>query len=135
MQTARIWTGFLLGASWVLSGCGGNDGMATVAGSVTLDGKPIETGAILFVPLDGKAPTAGGNVTNGQYSVRVPLGAMKVSISAPKVVGKKKLYDTPDSPEMPITVEALPARYNAQTELQVTVTARTAPQNFELRSQ
>ena len=33
-----------------------------------------------------------------------------------KVVGKKKMYNTPDSPEMPVTAELLPAKYNDKSD-------------------
>jgi hypothetical protein len=117
-----------------LTGCGGDRKLVTVAGSVTLDGEPVESGAILFVPVDGNAQTTGGEIRNGRYSVQVPPGVMKVSLSAPKVVGRKKIYPTPNSPEMPVTVEALPARYNEQTELTIEVTARGNRQDFRLES-
>jgi hypothetical protein len=52
----------------------------------------------------------------------------------PKVVGTKKIYDTPDSPVMPITVEALPARYNEETELKIDVKPGTNTQDFHLKS-
>jgi hypothetical protein len=115
-----------------LGGCAQKDGH--VSGAVTLDGQPVEDGAILFVPVDGTTSTAGGQIKGGRYSVRVPPGSMKVSISAPKVVGKKKIYPTPNSPEMPITVEALPARYNERTELRLDVHAGANRKDFELRS-
>lgn len=134
MQKATTWAGCCLVAALVLSGCDGKPGMATVAGTVTLDGKPVPVGSILFVPVDGQSPTAGGSIQNGRYSVQVPLGRMKVSLSVPKVVGKKKIYPTPNSPEMPITEEALPAKYNEQTDLQVDVNARTKRQDFVLLS-
>jgi hypothetical protein len=35
---------------------------------------------------------------SGKFSSEVPIGESKVEIRVPKVVGKKKLYDTPDSP-------------------------------------
>src|SRR4051794_2441013 len=95
----------------ILAGCG--DGkMATVSGTVQLDGQPVKDGAISFIPADGQGPTAGSMVKDGQYSAQVPIGLMKVSLSAPKVVGHKKVYATPNSPEMPVTAEAIPARYN-----------------------
>jgi hypothetical protein len=105
-----------------------------VRGFVDVDGNPVESGAILFVPVDGQTPTAGGTIKEGRYSVRVPITAMKVSISMPKVVGTKKIYDTPDSPVMPITVEALPARYNEETELKIDVKSGTNTQDFHLKS-
>ena len=53
-----------------LTGCGGDSKMATVSGAVTLDGNPVETGAITFVPANGNAPTAGGQIKDGRYSVQ-----------------------------------------------------------------
>jgi hypothetical protein len=107
---------------------------AEVSGTVTVDGQLIESGAIRFDPVDGQTPTAGGLIKDGRYSVRVPITTMKVSISAPKVVGKKKIYaDQPNSPEMPITVEALPARYNEKTELRLEVKPGVNPKDWELQ--
>lgn len=103
----------------LLSGCG--DGAAEVRGKITYDGKAIEAGAIQFVPVDGKSRTAGSVITNGEYSARVPIGLMKVSISGSKTVGTKKLYNTPNSPEMPLKVEALPEKYNQDTTLEYEV--------------
>src|SRR3712207_1507458 len=82
--------GSLLLALVILSGCGGQN-MAEVKGAVKLDGQPID-GAIQFDPVDGKAKTTGGPIKAGQFSVKVPVGTMKVSITSPKIVGKKKLY-------------------------------------------
>jgi hypothetical protein len=124
--------GGVLAALLALAGCGGGK-TAQVNGTVKVDGKPVESGAIMFVPVDGKTSTAGGEIKDGRYSVQVPVGAMKVSISAPKVVGKKKVYPTPNSPEMPVTKEALPARYNEQTELRLDVKPGTNPKDFDLQ--
>ena len=119
----------------VLAGCQADEGMTTLEGSVTLDGKPLPLGSISFSPVDGQTPTAGGEIKEGRYSVRVPVGEMKVSLSAPKIIGKKKLYPAEDSPEMPITVEALPARYNETTELRLIVKAGPNQKDFPLQSE
>jgi hypothetical protein len=116
----------------LLAGCDGGPPMGDVSGKVTYEGKIVEIGDITFIPVDGKTPTAGAPIENGQYRARVPVGLMKVSISAPRVVGKKKLYNSKDSPEMPITEEGLPARFNKETELQFEVQAGTNTKNFEL---
>ncbi len=135
MRSIRlVWDPWLLFVVFGLSGCGSDDSMAKVAGTVTLDGQPVEAGAILFVPVDGTAQTTGGEIKDGRYSVRVPPGAMKVSITAPKVIGKKKIYPTPDSPEMPVTVEAIPGKYNEQTELTIEVTSGANEKKFDLQS-
>jgi hypothetical protein len=90
----------------------------TLSGQVTVDDAPAKTGSIAFFPVSGQGTTAGAAIADGRYSVEVPLGAMKVEIRVPKVVGERKLYDTPDSPVKPLMAESLPARYNDATELE-----------------
>jgi hypothetical protein len=85
-------------------------------------------------PADGQAPVTGGEVKDGHYSVRAPFGVMKVSISAAKVVGHRKIYPTPNGPEIPVTAEALPARYNQRTELVLEVKPGTVSKDWELKS-
>src|SRR5262249_50355612 len=83
----------------------------TVKGAVRFDGVPVAEGSISFVPVDGKTRTAGGAIKDGKYDTRVPVGLMKVFINTPKVVDKRKLYDTPNSPTRPIYVETLPENH------------------------
>ena len=59
---------------------------------------------------------------------------MKVSISGAEGCRKKKIYPTPDSPEMPVTVEAIPAKYNERTELTIEVTSGANEKEFDLQS-
>jgi hypothetical protein len=136
MQRGRAFCGF--GGVFVsllsLVGCGG-DGMSEVSGSVKVDGKSLEKGAITFFPVDGKASTTGGTISGGQYSVRVPAGTMKVTISAPKFNRKKKLYpDDPKSPEMDLYDELLPIKYSdhERTELRLEVTGGKVSKDWEL---
>ena len=52
----------------------GNDGKtALVSGTVEIDGKHLESGTMLFMPVDGQTPTAGGAIKNGRYSSACPL--------------------------------------------------------------
>jgi hypothetical protein len=127
-----VWAGAPLVAVLCLAGCDDRR-TAEVHGTVQVDGKPLEAGAILFVPVDGKTATTGGPIKDGRYSVRVPVGTMKVSISAAKVVGMKKVYDTPDSPQRPVMEEALPERYNEKTELQIEVRPGRNQEDFNLQ--
>jgi hypothetical protein len=104
-----------------------------VTGMIRVDGKPLEKGAITFISADGQAGTAGGEIKNGRYSVRVPVGRMKVVISMPVEDKKKKLYPTADSPEMWMYREGLPARYNEKTELELDVKSGTIQKDWELQ--
>jgi hypothetical protein len=123
----------LLVALLVLPGCG-DKSTSQVSGLVKFDGQAIPEGAISFYPVDGKTRTAGGQIKDGNYSVKVPVATMIVRISMPKVVGKKKLYNAPNSPERPLTAEALPARYNSQSELKLDVTPGEMHKDWDLTS-
>jgi hypothetical protein len=96
-------------------GCSSNNDETLVTGVVTVDGKPAEHGAITFFPVDGKARTTGTKIIGGKYNANVPMGLQKVEIHVPKVIGRKKLYNTPDSLMEDITDESLPAKYNSQS--------------------
>lgn len=113
-------------------GCGPESNMATVTGNVTIDGTPAENGSISFIPVDGMSSTAGASITNGKFTSEAPIGESKVEIRVPKVVGKKKLYDTPESPIQNVMAEVLPAKYNESTELRFTAQKGKNEKNFEL---
>jgi hypothetical protein len=117
-----------------LVGCSGRSNRGVVTGTVTFDGQPLKSGTIRFIPADGRTPTSDAIITDGKYRADVPLGEKRVSISAPKIVGKRKAYDTLDSPTVDIVEELLPAKYNAQSELKLTVQAGKQSHDFELKS-
>ncbi len=125
----------LLGVSFLQgAGCSKSATTAEVSGMVTVDGEPAKAGAIGFFPVDGKSPTAGGKIEAGKYSTQVPFGESKVEIRVSKVVGQKKLYDTPNSPVQPIMKEVLPEKYNDQTELRIDVQPGTNNKDFDLKT-
>ena len=72
------------------AGCDGGGATATVSGTVTYAGVPVEEGTIQFTPKSGKGSVVGGTVSGGKFSVaNVGLGPMAVfvSSSAPSVAG------------------------------------------------
>jgi hypothetical protein len=65
----------------VATGCGGHS-TGTVSGNVTYDGQPLKKGIVTFSPADGRGPSAGGAVSEGQYRVEnVAVGKMIVHIT------------------------------------------------------
>lgn len=119
----------------VLVGCGlSSESMAVVKGKVTIDGQPANDGTISFVPVGQKYPSARGSIAAGQYQQSVPSGAYKVMISSQRVIGKTRMYNSPDSATRKTTEEILPARYNDQTELQIEVGSEITEYNFDLSS-
>jgi hypothetical protein len=132
MRFRNGWGIATLALAMVAIGCSSEAPQAELTGTVTYDGTPIADGAITFQPKDGQSSSAGSLIKDGQYSCKVPPGTSTVSITASKQVGKKKLYNTPNSPEMPITKELLPAKYNEKTELTYDAVPGKHVKNFDL---
>ena len=130
-RTLRAASAALAVALLAVVGCGPGDNMADVSGTVSYNGEPVADGSISFTPADGKTPTAGGNVKDGKYSCKVPVGPMKVSVTSAKEVGRKKLYGK-DGPDMPVMKEVLPEKYNMKTELTYEVKAGSQVKDFPL---
>jgi hypothetical protein len=115
-------------------GCNSGSAKAKIHGKVTLDGQPVPNGSIAFIPNDGKGQTAGALIKDGSYETELSVGSMRVEIRYAKVVGKRKLYDTPDSPTVDTTEEQIPAKYNTQSQLTETISKDKREVNFDLKS-
>ncbi|QDU88922.1 hypothetical protein Pla175_23060 [Pirellulimonas nuda] len=103
-------------------GCGGpKEGFAIVRGAVIVDGAPVDAGKISFFPLGGAANPVGTGISQGKYVIEVPIGESRIEVRVSKVVGEKRLYNTPDSPVRKIFAESLPDKYNNESELQIDV--------------
>lgn len=124
----------LIACTATILGCTADSKHGTVTGTVMLDGQPLASGLIRFTPSDGNTATADATIENGKFTAVVPIGDKTIWISAPKVVGKRKTYNTPDSPTIDVVQELLPARYNSQTTLKCTVTPGSQQPTFELTS-
>jgi hypothetical protein len=113
------------------AGCGGDNlPREGVAGSVTVEGKPLKSGVITFVPSGPDVPTQGGApVVDGKYSIPraqglVP-GKYKVVLSSGEGTPEKKVDSANDMPGMPPVPakEVIPPQYGANTVLEANVTA------------
>lgn len=126
---------FATAALLAFTGCSESTTHGTVQGTVTLDGEPLPEGVVRFVPTDRSTGTASAAITNGEYSATVPIGLNRLEFSAPKVTGKQKMYETPDSPTVDVVTELIPERYNLQSELQLQVDSGTSQHSNELLSE
>src|SRR5262245_39091276 len=107
-----------LTAIWAVSGCSKGPAVGTVTGEVTFDGQPVKDGHVTFTPVDGKGQTGGAKIVDGKFKAeQVPALKMKVELHGNKVIGKRKAYDTPESPVFDEVVELLPPKYNVNSEL------------------
>ena len=108
----------------VLSGCGGSGAdREAISGAVTLDGKPLESGSILFTP-EGPGSTGGGEIENGQYSLSRELGlspgSYRVQIQSWRPTGRT-IRDAASGETFDDLVSIIPPRYNERSELKASI--------------
>ena len=131
----RSWSvALLLFIMTALAGCSEDQPTGTINGTVNLDGQPLSEGIVSFVPVDGKTGTASAPIKDGQFQATVPVTEMKLMFSAPKVVGKKKMYNTPDSPTVDEVLELIPPRFGANSKLTIHVKKGKQSEKFDLES-
>jgi hypothetical protein len=110
-------------------GCSDPSGLQPVSGTVSFQGKPLDQGAIQFLPLDGSHTESGAGIKDGRYSIPaengLAPGKYKVTVFSYDETGAK----VPDNTTMPgDTVgvqfkERIPAKYNTDTILKAEVVA------------
>jgi hypothetical protein len=131
-------------AALVVTGCGAKGLQRTqVAGKVTLDDKPLADGRIRFVPIgQTHGPAWGAVIKDGAYETAgqgVPAGTLLVQIEAHRTAaGFPAAREAAGGVDMggPPQEQYLPARYNSQSELQITIEPGSGrvTQDFSLKS-
>ncbi len=114
-----------------LTGCGSPKTTATVAGAISLDGAPLDNGAISFYPIGGgdAAATHSAGATIGND------GRYQAELASSRVVGQRKAYeDIADSPLEDILEEVVPPQYNIASELVHDIELGTKTLDFSLVS-
>lgn len=122
----------LVGSACLLAtGCGGNSNLASVRGTVTLNGQPLSKAFLTFIPQGGAgSPSYGKTDESGRYEMRFTdsdygawLGRNLVRISTADAI----------SPEKTIP-ERVPPAYNKNSDLYRTVEKGKNQFDFELQS-
>lgn len=119
-------------------GCGGGIAIerADVTGKVTLDGQPLESGSVTFLPTKIKTGVpATAEIKNGVFSLTAENGATvgsnRVEITSIKKTGKVSNFDGIQTEE---TVQIIPAKFNSESELTTEVKAGANQPEFALTS-
>lgn len=122
------------------SGCGSStaDLRASIEGTVTLDGKPLEMGRIKFVPIDGTpGPVAGGQIKNGTYKIDAAkgpaIGRNRVEINSTIKTGRQITGMTGEMVDE--VTEGIPQQYNADSTLESEIRKGVNQLDFELSSE
>jgi hypothetical protein len=128
----------------ILPGCGGGSEYEgppryALSGKVTLGGEPVDGGVIAFIPPTEDGYTASGVITGGQYSIREGQGANegshRVEIRWSKPTGKKRLDIEDTGQEIEVVAEAIPLKYNEQSELTAEVSESQTSFDFPLTTE
>jgi hypothetical protein len=133
----RRWTGlfsFSLFTLLAAIGCGG-DSRFEITGSVSYQGRPIESGSIDFQPLEDAASSGSASISNGRYTIPQKLGLTpgKYRVSITTVGAKPQAKDVPPgSGDATPPKEKLPEKYNSQSTLTYQVVSGKNEANFNL---
>jgi len=65
----------------VTTGCSQGPPKFEVSGNVTLDGEPITTGSVMFMPADGSRDVSRGDIADGRYTLECVAGEKIVQIA------------------------------------------------------
>ena len=125
------------------AGCGAQDGpqRAAVTGNITMDGKPLESGVVRFIPVgENKGPSASATISTGSYHLSDAdgpvVGTNRVEVQAIDYMG----FDLDDEAAFAAKAEGrnrrimknpIPPRYNRQSELSVDVKGDAEVQTFD----
>jgi hypothetical protein len=90
----------------VLLGCSQKFPTAPVSGTITYKGQPVSFGKVSFMDAQGRA--GWGDIHDGQYSLRAPVGDCKVRIES------RDLEPPPDSKK---AKQARPGMYIGQSHI------------------
>ena len=112
-------TGLMVLAALLICGCGGGPKLYTVTGTVTYQGKPVQSGQIVFADATTTGPTATAAIKDGQYKIRCTAGDKKVRITATQETGK--MVEGAMGATYPETIDLIPPQYNTATTLQCKV--------------
>ena len=106
-----------------LSGCSSNDRLG-VSGTIAVNGKPIESGAISFRPAPGNSgSSSGGQIRQGRFQLTAQRGLVPgkylVAVQAFQPTGRT----IKDGQSGQMVAEQAEVKYNEAGKLEATVTA------------
>ena len=116
--------------SLLLVGCG--DGLATVEGTATFNGEPLNSAMIVLEPTDGKGPVSGANVEGGKFQIeKVFPGEKLIRIYASYPAGESKNIDNPAEPIVRME-ELLPEDWHLKSTRKMNVVAPRTEETFTI---
>jgi hypothetical protein len=132
----------LLGCTMVLAlGCGGGKKIVPVSGTITMNDKPLVGATVTFLPIPDPGSVEAGDTSvgktneKGEYTLVSSKGKNGAQVGKHRVSVSIQETKRGESEERDRTVEKLPKRYNADTELTFEVpSGGTDKADFPLKS-
>lgn len=125
MQVLYRSAGFVAALALVaLVGCGpGGPDIATVEGTVTMDGKPLANAAVVFIPEAGGRPAGSRTDAEGKYNLNFSGGRKGTipGVNKVRISTKSDPSEDADGNPVPAAPETIPMEYNQETTLTFTV--------------
>ena len=128
--------GLLMIALMLQVGCGpSGPEIASVQGTVTMDGKPLPNAIIMFVP-EGGRPSVSETDANGKYVLEFSGGRKGAIPGINRVeINTGRLAYEKDGKNYPAVKESVPVQYNRLTTLEFNVEAgKNNTADFALKS-
>jgi hypothetical protein len=118
----------------VILGCG-PDGpeVATVEGTVTLGGEPLDGALVMFQPSNGR-PSAGRTDAEGHYTLVYSPGR-EGALPGEHTVTISTFQEGSSEDGTPKIIERVPVQYNLETELTEKVEAGANQIDFDLKAE
>jgi hypothetical protein len=108
-----------------------------VTGTVTLDNKPLTTGSIAWIPIEGtQGPGGGGGINNdGKYEINRGLrpGKYRIEIRSTITINRKVRNPTIPSEFIDEEVSVIPEQYNTKSNLIREIGPGSNVFNFDLQ--
>ncbi|MHC4180647.1 MAG: hypothetical protein ACYSWU_24370 [Planctomycetota bacterium] len=126
-------------------GCGGPGDPCSLTGQVTFNGRPLGEGDLRLDPIE-ETPGPGGSakIIGGRYEIPRDAGMLagkhRVRVTATRATGR--MVENPDAflgpvagpAQEPEIVQYIPAKYNADSELTVTLVAGENQHDFAVEA-
>lgn len=122
-----------------VAGCGGGGlGLATVEGTVLLDGKPVNDATVIFEPEEGGRPSIGKTDVDGHYTLLYIEGTPGALPGKHKVRISTLIEADSESVDPQVQAgreEGIPANYNSETTLSIELNrGEDVMHNFSLQT-